>query len=286
MTKSDAPARLERLAGEYDALFCDVWGVIRDGERILPAAVEALVAFREQGGAVVLVSNSPRRDAQMIGQLTAMGMADEAFDTAVTSGEATRDLLAGLAPGPAFKLGPDFDNSIYDGLELEFAPLDTARFIACTGLFDWLTETPEDYRDLLTEAKLRRLPMVCANPDIVVQGPEGRLVYCAGALAALYEALGGKTLYAGKPHPPIYDLAYRRLEALTGAPVDKSRILAIGDGPKTDLAGAQGEGLDALFISGGIHGGDLDQGGEGDAARALLEREGATARWTAPSLQW
>ena len=280
MTAARSDTRLSEVSGEYDALLCDVWGVVRDGERVLPEAVDALKRFRDTGRPVLLLSNSPRREASLLRLLDDMGADPSAFDGAATSGDCTRDMLEALAPGPAYKLGPDWDDAIYEGLGLEFAPLDEARFVSCTGLRDYRRETPDQYRDLLTEAKLRGLPLVCANPDIVVQGPGGSTLYCAGALAQFYEELGGQAMYAGKPHPPIYDLAYRRLETLLGEPVDKSRVLAIGDGPATDLAGARSEGLDALFISGGIHGG-------ADAEPAeILKAEDASARYAARALVW
>ncbi len=279
-------ARLSRLAPDYDAIVCDVWGVIRDGERVVPEALDALVRFRQGGGRVLLLSNSPRRFDTLVGLLREMGAPEGAWDGAVTSGDATRAILQGYAPGPLYKLGADFDAGLYDGLDVTFGPLSEAVAISCTGLEDYFNETPDDYRDLLTEAKLRRLPLVCANPDIVVQGPGGKLLWCAGALAKLYEELGGEALYAGKPHPPIYDLAMSRLEALTGAPVDRSRVLAVGDGPATDLLGAQQEGLDALFITGGIHGEDIADPSDRSQVDAFLAGEGTAARHVAPALVW
>lgn len=268
------PARLGGLTGRYDAILCDVWGVIRDGDSLIGPALEALVRFRQQGGRVCLVSNSPRRSPSLERFLAAMGAPEGVWDAAVTSGDATHALLTRFAPGPAYKLGPDFDDPIYTGTGLAFAPLREARLISCTGLIDYQTETPDDYTELLQQAAALNLPMVCANPDIVVQGPGGELLYCAGALAQAYEALGGEALYAGKPHAPIYTLAYQALERLTGAPVSKQRILAIGDGPNTDLAGAHREGLDCLFITGGINSGEI------------VWPDGRSPRWQAPDLIW
>ena len=127
--------------------------------------------------------------------------------------------------------------------------------------------------------------MVCANPDIVVQVGD-RLLYCAGALARMYEEMGGAVVLAGKPHPPIYDLAYTRIEAVRGEPVEKSRILAIGDGPGTDIAGAQREGLDALFVAGGIVADRFEGGFSADKARDLLAQDELSARYYAPKLVW
>lgn len=281
---SDFP-RLSDLAQDYDAILCDVWGVIRDGSDLLPEALDALRRYRAQGGTVVLVSNSPRRASSLETFLKQMGSGEDVWDGAVSSGEATHALLESRAPGPAFKLGPDWDDALYEGTELEFAKLEDAAFISCTGLFDWENETPDDYTDLLTEAKLRRLDLICANPDIVVQFGEG-LRYCAGALAQKYQKMGGTAIMAGKPHPPIYDLAYREIERLRGERLDKARVLAIGDGPHTDIQGAQSEGVDALFIVDGILGQAFETGFDADKAAALLAEDGLAARYCAPKLVW
>ena len=268
------PARLSALRTHYDAILCDVWGVIRDGDTLIAPALEALSRFRAEGGKVCLLSNSPRRSGSLHNFLKGMGAPDGVWDAAVTSGDATHALLSRMAPGPAYKLGPDFDDAIYAGTGLEFAALQNAKLVSCTGLVDYLTETPEDYAGLLEEAAALDLPMVCANPDIVVQGPGGRLLYCAGALAEAYEALGGTALYAGKPHAPIYELAYEALARLSGETPPKARILAIGDGPATDLAGANREGLDCLFITGGINSGEISW------------PDSRGPRWQAPDLVW
>ncbi|MEQ8433496.1 MAG: TIGR01459 family HAD-type hydrolase [Oceanicaulis sp.] len=277
--------RLSELFADYDALLCDVWGVIRDGRSIVPEALDALAGFRARGGSVVLLSNSPRRAGSLKTFMAEMGARPDAFDDAVTSGDATHAVLSARAPGPAYKLGPAWDDPLYEGTGLDFAELKDAAFISCTGLVDYETETPDQYEDLLREAQLRRLPMVCANPDIVVQVGD-RLLYCAGALAQMYEQMGGQVILAGKPHPPIYDLAYTKIEAIRGAPVDKSRVLAIGDGPGTDIAGAQREGLDALFIAGGIIADRFEAGFSADKARDILAEDQLSARYFAPKLIW
>ena len=279
-----AHPRLSNLAHDYDALLCDVWGVIRDGRSVIPDALDALVKYREQGGTVVLLSNSPRRAKSLITHLTQLGAPREAFDDAVSSGEATFAELTRRAPGPAYKLGPAFDDPLYQGSGLEFAPLDEAKFISCTGLIDYEAETPDDYEDLLREAQLRGLPMVCANPDIVVQLGD-TLAYCAGALAQRYEQMGGEVIILGKPNPAIYDLAYERIEALRGA-THKSRILAIGDGPDTDMKGAVAEGLDALFIAAGVQTERFSGGFDRDEAEAMLAEQDLSARHIAPALRW
>jgi HAD superfamily hydrolase (TIGR01459 family) len=276
--------RLSDIAAHYDAILCDVWGVIRDGHSLVAPALEALQHFRAQGGTVLLLSNSPRRASSLHNFLTQMGAPDDAWDGVVSSGEATHALLSARAPGPVYKLGAVWDDPLYEGTGLDFAPLDRATFISCTGLVDYPDDHPDRYEDLLREAQLRRLPMICANPDIVVQH-DGKLAYCAGALAQRFEQMGGEVILAGKPHPPIYDLAYTRIEALRG-PTDKARILAIGDGPGTDIAGAMREDLDALFIADGVVAHQMSGGFSERAAMDLLAQEQKAARYAAPALVW
>lgn len=281
-------ARLSDIAPQYEAILCDVWGVIRGGHDLVPAAIEALAKFREAGGAVVLVSNSPRRSSSLLNFLNELGGFEPGqapWDGAVTSGDATHALLSGFAPGPAYRLGPDWDDALYAGTGLDFAPLEDARFVSATGLVDYETETVADYTDLLREAQLRRLPMVCANPDKIVQVGD-RLLPCAGALAEAYEAMGGQVLYAGKPHPPIYDLAYTRLTQITGRAIAKDDMLAVGDGPETDILGAQQEGIDALFVAAGILGDRFADGFDPAAAGRALTEHGVAARYSAMELVW
>lgn len=273
------------IAPHYDAILCDVWGVIRDGHRLLPPAMDALRRFRAEGKYVVLVSNAPRPAGDLARQLAALGAGEGAWDAIVTSGDTTRAALAARVPGPALMIGPEErDAALFDGLGLTFAPLEEARFVVCTGLADDVQETPEDYAGLLHAMKGRDLDMVCANPDIVVQWGD-RLVWCAGALARAYEGIGGRTIVSGKPHPPIYDLARQAL-AEAGFAGGPDRILAIGDGPETDLAGATSQGVDALFIAGGILENDLDGEFSAGSVAAALDSYGVRARWAAPALVW
>lgn len=274
---------LSDLAARYDVILCDVWGVIRDGRRLLPGAFLALEAFRKRGGRVALVSNAPRPSADLSRQLARLGARDGPWDAIVTSGDAIRHALAARAPGPAFHIGPPgYDDSLFEGLGLDFAGPDQAAFAVCTGLVDDARETPEDYRDLLERLRARDLDFVCANPDIVVQHGDG-LIWCAGALARDYEALGGRAVVAGKPHRPVYDLAFERLGI---AAPDMRRVLAIGDGPETDIKGAQVLGADALFIAAGILGDRFNGGLDAETVKAALAGYGVSARWGAQSLVW
>jgi HAD superfamily hydrolase (TIGR01459 family) len=281
-------AGLGQLAGAYDVLFCDIWGVIHDGAHAFPAACEALTRWRAEVGPVILVSNSPRPCAGVAEQLAQFGVPASAWSAIVTSGDATRALLAERAPGPAFRIGPARDDPLYLGLGLAFSDIETARLIVCTGPNDDETETPEDYREILAQGAERGLPMICANPDIVVQrGP--KLIYCAGALAALYETLGGEVVMAGKPFAPIYALAADAGDLALGSPGDAARILVLGDGLVTDIEGAGRQGLDALFIAGGIHRAELvSHAGAVDleAAAALLDEKGLSAAYVMADLVW
>lgn len=252
---------LADVSGRYDAVFCDLWGCLHNGKTAFPAAVAALQGFRKAGGKVVLLTNAPRPAASVIKQLKGLGVPTDAWDIIVTSGDAAQmGMLSGAVGQMVHHIGAPKDEVFFtdfaDDLR-EFAltqpvihrvPLPEAQGIVCTGLKDDMTETPDDYRATLLMAKTLGLPMLCANPDIVVDLGDKRL-YCAGALAQAYEQMGGTALYFGKPHPPIYDLARRRL---VESGVSDPQILCIGDGIATDIQGGMGEGLDTLFITGGL----------------------------------
>lgn len=246
---------LAEIGTNYDVLFCDLWGCLHNGRAAYPAAVAALRAFRQGGGQVCLMTNAPRPSSVVTGHLDRLGVPRDVWDCVVSSGDAGQDaMLAGAVGQRVWHLGPGKDDEFFTDLPPEWTDppaidrvaLDAAEGIVCTGLFDDMTEVPEDYRARLMLARQRDLAMLCANPDIVVDYGDKR-IYCAGALAALYEELGGRTIYVGKPHPPIYDLARRRLNLRRDA-----RILCIGDGINTDIEGAEGEGLDSVFVTGGL----------------------------------
>ncbi len=280
---------LGAVAGDYDILLCDVWGVIHNGRESWPGPCEALARFNREGGHVVLISNSPRPAKDVIAQLDGLGVPREAWKAFVTSGDATRAELSKRAPGPALILGPERDWPLYAGLGLDVVEdAASAAFLSVTGLVDDETETPEDYRERLSAAAARDLELICANPDRVVQRGD-KLIYCGGSLADLYESLGGRVTMAGKPYGPIYDLALKEAEMLLGGPVDRSRVLCIGDGVVTDVMGANAQALDCLFIAQGIHG-DQAKGPDGalDPARAadLLKAETTYARYAALELAW
>lgn len=261
---------LSGLAPRYDAWLCDVWGVLHDGVRVFDAAAATCRAFRAQGGTILLVSNSPRPASRVVQQLDRFGMPREGYDGIVTSGDVTRAILRDRPGARVFHLGPERDKPIFEGLDLSFAPPSDADLVVCSGLFDDTTEGPDDYADLLQEMKTRTLPMLCANPDLQVERGD-RLVYCAGAIAQAYEALGGEVVYSGKPYLPIYDLAFRRLPEHAGRVVPHERVLAIGDGLKTDMAGAAAAGLDCVFVASGLHlGGRADGHTLEEAAVASL----------------
>jgi HAD superfamily hydrolase (TIGR01459 family) len=285
---TDLIAGLSQLADRYDVLLSDVWGVIHNGREAFPGPCAALARWRVEKGPVILISNSPRPFAPVMQQLDGLGVPRESYSALVTSGDATRALLAERAPGPAWAIGPERDAPLYEGLGLDFSDLDHAAFISCTGPFDDEAETPEDYRDRFVAAAARQLPMICANPDKVVQRGD-RLIYCGGALAELYAALGGQTIMAGKPYAPIYDASYAAAEQQLGRPLDRGRVLAIGDGVATDLAGAAAQGLDALFIAGGIHMAET-RGTEGaldaETAVGFLRAQHGKAAWLMDALAW
>lgn len=278
---------LDEIADRYDVVLSDVWGVIHNGRERFAPACRALSAFAEQRGPVILISNAPRPAADVAPQLDDLGVPRAAWGTLITSGDATRALLADRAPGPVWAIGPDRDAALYAGLGLELTGPEDAALICVTGPYDDETETAEDYRDRFEAILPRRLPLLCANPDIVVQRGD-RLIPCAGALARLYADLGGEVRMAGKPHAPIYDLCIAEAEARLGRPVDRRRVLCIGDGIPTDILGANGQDLDVLFVAGGIHGAELlgPQGLDMAATQGLLAQAGAGARWASGALDW
>jgi len=249
------------LAPDYDAVLSDVWGVIHNGVSAFPAASDALTRFRQKGGAVSLISNAPRPGAQVVRMLDHMGVPRSAYDAIVTSGDVTRTMVAKRAGEPVYLIGPERDHTIFTGLDAPFSTPEQAKYVICTGLFDDEIETPDDYRERLAALRARDLFMICANPDIVVERGD-RLVYCAGALADAYAALGGEVYYAGKPHRPLYDMALgeiarARTERSLGGDVPRNRVLAIGDSVRTDLKGAHDLGVDCLFVTAGIHAEEL-----------------------------
>ena len=274
---------LDALGDRYDALICDVWGVIHNGVRIYPGAATALQRARRRGALVLLVSNVPKPNGPIPGQLDRIGFPRDAWDAIITSGDAIRAELAKRAPGPMYKIGPPHDHALWDGLGLEFTDIDSARFIGISGLNRDGVETPADYAGVLAGARARDLDLLCANPDIVVRVGDD-LIWCAGAVAREYEALGGRVIMAGKPYPPIYQLAFDDIPRR--GVLDKARMLAIGDGIITDVKGANSEGLDCLFIASGMHAEALKSAGQLDIAKveAALSLEGVHAKYVMAEL--
>jgi HAD superfamily hydrolase (TIGR01459 family) len=280
---------LRALAPSYKGILCDVWGVLHNGVAAFEGAHKALRTYREEtGGKVVLITNAPR-PAQQVGEmLTALGVPEGTYDDIVTSGDVTRDVLVAQGSKTLLHIGPNRDQPLYWDLEATFTgDDDAAEAISCTGLADDETETPDDYRERLQKLADRGLPMICANPDIVVERGD-RLIWCAGALARLYEDLGGEVTILGKPHAPIYTTAMQRLADLSGADVVKEDVLAIGDGLPTDIRGAVAQNIDVLFITAGIHASDFGPSDAPDEQliRRRLMEEGLRARAALPRLWW
>ena len=256
------------LLANYDVLLCDVWGVIHNGVESFPPAYEALQRARQQGKTVLLISNSPRPAEAVVPQLDGLNVPRDSYDDMVTSGDVTSAEIMERPGQSVFHLGPPRDLPIYEGLNVQLKDVETADYVVCSGLFDDTKETPEDYRAMLERMKARGLFMLCANPDVVVERGND-LVYCAGALADLYKSMGGDVLYAGKPYAPIYERVLARAKALRKGEVPLGRVLAIGDSVRTDLNGAAALGVDFLFLTGGIHAGEI--GGEGDLDPSKLK---------------
>jgi HAD superfamily hydrolase (TIGR01459 family) len=258
------------LLGRYDVLFCDVWGVVHDGYRAYQTACDALLRFREAGGTVVLVSNAPVPQHRVASMLDLRKVPREAWDTIVSSGAIALAHIEEKRYARVYYVGPrDRDAAFFEKSQAQPSPIGASEALVCTGLNDDVNETPEDYRPLLEAAYARELPFVCANPDLVVD-VGGRLYPCAGALADLYERMGGPVFWAGKPHPVAYATAHAEAERIRGATVARERILVLGDALRTDLAAAENAGIDALFIAAGIHRAEA-MDGEGLSAEKLAK---------------
>ncbi|MBI1214077.1 MAG: TIGR01459 family HAD-type hydrolase [Alphaproteobacteria bacterium] len=283
---------LSALAPRYDALICDVWGVIHNGREAYPGVVDCLKRARAGNKIVLLLSNAPRPSAPIMDQLESLKVPRDAYDAIVTSGDLTQSVFAErTADGKTlsvFHVGPDRDLPLFEGYNVARVAMEDAQAIVCTGPFDDTKEGPDDYRDLWTKARARDLPLICANPDLVVQRGD-RLIYCAGALGKLYQEMGGDVLYLGKPHLPVYDFVARRLEQTAARAIDKRKWLAIGDGLKTDVLGATRAGIDVLLITGGIHEAELaDAEGKPDPERIahVLSHDGLKAIAAMRRLVW
>lgn len=271
----------------YDVVFCDVWGVVHNGVRAYDAAGDALARFRKAGGTVVLLSNAPSPSSTVAPLLDSKGVRRDAWDALVTSGDITRAYVRKAGFRRVHHIGEPRDLPVFEGLDTELTTLPAAEAIVCTGLIDDINETGEHYRPLLLEARERSLPLVCANPDLVVE-VGGVLYPCAGAIATIYEDLGGSVFWAGKPHIAAYETALNTATQILGRTPARDRILGIGDAIRTDIAGADGFGIDSLMIAHGIHAAELLGAGALDE-HALARLVAAPApRPTAamPALAW
>jgi HAD superfamily hydrolase (TIGR01459 family) len=258
-------ANFSPLASEYDVVLSDIWGVIHNGMAAYPHACGALMRTRARGGVVILVTNAPRPSEVVARQLDRLHVPRESYDAIVSSGDVTRGVVEERRGQTLYHLGPERDRSIFSGLDVHFAPPDTADYVVCSGLENDEAETPDDYRAQLESMLARRLFMVCGNPDVVVERGS-TLVYCAGAIADLYASMGGDVLYAGKPYRPIYDMALAKAALAAGRKIPLAKVLAVGDSVRTDLKGARTVGVDFLFVTSGIHAEELGSREELDSS--------------------
>ena len=276
---------LAPLAGDYDLFIFDLWGVVHNGETTYPGAAACLERLRQRGARVVLLSNAPRPSASVAEHLGELGVEGRLYDWLLTSGEATANAMAAMDPQPAyFHLGPERSRPTLDACGGREVALEDAEMILCTGLFDDDTDRAEDYADLLGAAAQRGLPMICANPDmVVVRGSQ--MVQCAGAVAAFYESLGGPVQRYGKPFPQIFDHLFAE-----NPEIPRDRAVMVGDALATDIQGARRAGIDAIWIAGGIHASDLGLGADGtmdpEKANSLAEAAVEQPRAILPWLQW
>jgi HAD superfamily hydrolase (TIGR01459 family) len=265
------------LTDRYDALLCDVWGVVHDGQTVFPGVLDLLAELRAGGTCIVMVSNVPRSGATVGQELTELGVPPEAWDALVTSGDVTRAELARRSPGPLHRLGRETDSSLWEGLGLAFTSLGEAKFLAMAGLQPG--EHPDAYLPALRKARARDLELLVANPDLKVQAGD-QLQWCPGSVGQRYAELGGRVLQTGKPYAPIYERALAEVQRVARRAIPRTRILAVGDGIGTDIVGANRVGMDCLFVATGINGDALLAGGEVDPARAEAALQAAHARAT------
>jgi len=278
---------LSQISERYDAILCDVWGVIHNGRSAFESACDALVNYRLRGGRVILLTNAPVPKSQVIKYFEPLGVPRDAFDDCVSSGDATRAVLDKHSEKAIWRLGADegweHDRFLYEGLDLTFSETpDQAQMGLIIGLRDQENDHPDQYVDELEAIAQLNLPLICANPDIQVRVGD-KLYWCGGALARIYERAGGQVVYPGKPHAPIYELARQKLKAFGDVP-ENDRILVIGDGPATDIKGANHQGIDALYVGTGLT--QYDDNSFSDGTRHLLEEHGVTARFVQPALCW
>ena len=285
MTAPHFPGGLAAISDQYDAILCDVWGVIHNGRYAFEEACEALVRFRDQGGAVCLITNAPVPKEQALRHFDPLGVPPEAYDDCVTSGDATREVLSQRVGEVFWRMGADegweHDRYLYEGLDLQFGDERNSNAVLCIGLEDQLNDHPDDYRDRLAEAADRGMEMICANPDIRVRIGD-QLHWCAGALAQVFEEEGGTVIYPGKPHSPIYNLALSKLADL-GVEAAADRTLCIGDSPATDMRGALNHAFHGLYVGTGLkeHGANFEH-----EVTDLLNDYSVTAKWAMPKLTW
>jgi HAD superfamily hydrolase (TIGR01459 family) len=284
MTSLRFVERLRDLVDHTDVVLSDIWGVVHNGLESFPEACGALRTYRTGGGTVILITNAPRPADSVQQQLRKLGVADDSYDAIVSSGDLTRHYVAHHPGQRAFLIGSERHDTIHHGLDLTLSPLQQADYILCAGLFDDETETAEDYREMLLQARERGLTLICANPDIVVERGD-RLIYCAGAIAELYRELGGKVIFYGKPHRPIYERAIELAAERRGRATPLDRVLAIGDSVRTDLTGAHSFGIDCLFVTRGIHSEEFEGVDQLDPA-SIKELFGHPPRALMRDLKW
>lgn len=287
---------LRELAGDYDVILCDVWGVVHNGIIQYEKATDALRRFREKGGSVVLITNAPRPRSRVVAMLDRLKVSHDVYDGAVSSGDVTISLIRERGDLPLAYIGPQGDMEIFSeaqtqlGHKLKFVPIEEAAYVVCVGLEAAEHETPADYETRLRMLRRHDAEFICANPDIIVELGD-RLVYCAGALAEAYEALGGRVVQAGKPHAEIYRRALALAADARGRAIDSGRVLAIGDSAHTDIKGAQAQGLATLFVTSGIHRAELhEEAGNGPlnaaAFHQFVENLGFRPTTVATELAW
>lgn len=264
------------LFQRYDVLLSDVWGVVHDGHTAYTGAGEAFARFRARGGTVLLLSNAPMPSNWVAHVLDEKGVHRNSWDAIVSSGDISLAHVAERGYRKVLHIGTPRDLPLFEAMTAARTDFEDAQAIVCTGLVDDRNETADTYRPLLERALARRLPLVCANPDLLVD-VGGELLPCAGVIAELYEAMGGPVYWAGKPYAPAYTAAMDKIARLRGHGISRDRVLAIGDAVRTDLAGAANAGIASLFVAQGIHRDATVRAGRIDPAGLTLLLQGLSA---------
>ena len=262
---------LSEIFDNYETFVIDLWGVMHNGMALNLKAIKAVDKLIKHSKKIVFLSNAPRPKKKVIDFLLKMKMNERYLDNVMTSGEAAMHAINENKFGKSFfHLGPARDASVFEKVKKNKTNIDNCDFILCTGLFDEHINNLDYYKKFLIKHISKKL--VCTNPDLTVHRGD-KVEYCAGYIAKIFEGLGGKTIYYGKPYKEIYEMCFKK----------KEKVLAIGDNLRTDIKGANNLNKDCLFISDGVHRDEFNNNSE---LENLLDKYNVTANYFQKELEW